>query len=183
MGNPIKISIVMPVYMVEKYVGKAIESILSQTLTDYEFIIVDDGSPDNSGEICDEYAQKDHRIRVIHKPNGGAPSARNVGIDIAKGRYLYFMDSDDWAEPNMLEEMYHLAESHSAQFVVTGFYIDTYYSSTSYLRQNISYPDAVFTNKEDFRKEAYKLFDINLLYTPWNKLYLTEYIKENNFIL
>ena len=80
----------MPVYKVEEYVGKAIESIQAQTLTEWEFIIVDDGTPDKSGEICDAYAEKDNRIKVIHKENGGAPSARNVAIDIAKGEYMYF---------------------------------------------------------------------------------------------
>ena len=83
--SDIKISIIMPVYNVEQYVGKAIESILNQTLTDYELLIVDDGTKDKSGEICDEYAAKDARIQVIHKENGGAPSARNTAIDIARG--------------------------------------------------------------------------------------------------
>lgn len=109
MSKP-KISIIMPVYQVEKYVAKAIESIQKQTLSDWEFLIVDDGSLDKSGKICDEYAKYDSRIHVTHKKNGGAPSARNVAIDIAKGKYLYFMDSDDWAEPTMLEDMYCLAE-------------------------------------------------------------------------
>ena len=85
--SDIKVSIIMPVYKVEEYVGKAIESIQAQTLTEWEFIIVDDGTPDKSGEICDAYAEKDNRIKVIHKENGGAPSARNVAIDIAKGEY------------------------------------------------------------------------------------------------
>ena len=116
--SDIKISIIMPVYKVEEYVGKAIESILAQTFTDFEFLIVDDGTPDRSGEICDAYAKKDHRIRVIHKENGGAPSARNTAIDIAQGKYVYFLDSDDWAEPQMLADMYELAEKHQAQLVV-----------------------------------------------------------------
>ena len=99
--SDIKVSIIMPVYKVEEYVGKAIESIQAQTLTEWEFLIVDDGTPDKSGEICDAYAEKDNRIKVIHKENGGAPSARNVAIDIAKGEYMYFLDSDDCAEPTM----------------------------------------------------------------------------------
>ena len=111
--SDIKVSIIMPVYKVEEYVGKAIESIQAQTLTEWEFIIVDDGTPDKSGEICDAYAEKDNRIKVIHKENGGAPSARNVAIDIAKGEYMYFLDSDDWAEPTMLEDMYNLAKRRS----------------------------------------------------------------------
>ena len=84
--NDIKISIIMPVYKVEDYVAKAIESIQAQTLEEFEFLIVDDGTPDNSGVICDQYAEKDARIKVIHKENGGAPSARNTAIDIAKGK-------------------------------------------------------------------------------------------------
>ena len=124
--SDIKISIIMPVYKVEEYVGKAIESILAQTFTEFEFLIVDDGTPDRSGEICDQYAKKDQRIQVIHKENGGAPSARNTAIDIAQGKYVYFLDSDDWAEPQMLADMYELAEKHQAQLVVCGFYIDTY---------------------------------------------------------
>ena len=111
----IKVSIIMPVYKVENYVAKAIESIQNQTLTDFEFLIVDDGTPDRSGEICDQYAERDPRITVIHKENSGAPSARNIAIDMAKGKYLYFLDSDDWAEPMMLEELYNLAEINYAQ--------------------------------------------------------------------
>ena len=126
MEPEIKVSIIMPVYKVEDYVGKAIESIQAQTLKEFEFLIVDDGTPDRSGEICDAYAKKDSRIHVIHKENGGAPSARNMAIDIAKGKYMYFMDSDDWAEPTMLEDMYNLAERDRAQLVVAGFFIDTY---------------------------------------------------------
>ena len=90
--SEIKVSVIMPVYGVEDYVGKAIESIKNQTLTDWEFFCVDDGTKDRSGEICDEYAEKDPRIIVIHKENGGAPSARNVAIDKARGKYMYFMD-------------------------------------------------------------------------------------------
>ena len=179
MEKSVKITVVMPVYNVEKYVGKAIESILTQTLKEYEFIIIDDGSPDNSGSICDEYARKDKRIRVIHKENGGAPSARNIAIDCAKGKYLYFIDSDDWAEPEMLKDMYALAETNKAQLVITGYYIDTYYNENEYLRQDVFYSDLIFKSKDEFRKAAYRLFDNNLLYAPWNKLYLTEHIRKN----
>ena len=176
----IKVSVIMPVYKVEEYVGKAIESIQAQTLKNFEFLIVDDGTPDNSGKICDEYAAKDSRLHVIHKENGGAPSARNVAIDIAKGKYFYFMDSDDWAEPTMLEDMVALAESNDSQLVVSGYYIDTYYSDTEKYVQELSIEDAVFATQQDFRRNAYRLFDMNLLYTPWNKLYLAEYIKQNH---
>lgn len=173
--NP-KISIIMPVYKVEQYVGKAIESILSQTFTDWEFFAVDDGSPDLSGAICDKYAESDSRIKVIHKENGGAPSARNVAIDLAKGDYFYFLDADDWAEPDMLADMYYIAERDNAQLVVSGYYIDTYYSDTEYHTDDLFCQDAVYSCSADFRRNAVSLFDKNLLYTPWNKLFKASYI-------
>lgn len=180
MESNIKVSIIMPVYKVEEYVGKAIESILAQTLQEWEFLIVDDGTPDRSGEICDQYAENDQRIHVIHKENGGAPSARNLAIEMAKGEYMYFLDSDDWAEPTMLEDMYRLAKRDNAQLVVAGFYIDTYVGNGKYITDDYFVEDAVYADKETFRKNAYKLFDRNLLYTPWNKLYEANYIMKNN---
>lgn len=179
MSENVKISVIMPVYKVEKFVGKAIESIQKQTLGEFELFAVDDGSPDGSGAICDEYAAKDSRIKVIHKENGGAPSARNAAMELAAGKYFYFMDSDDWAEPTMLEDMYKLAEENEAQLVVTGYFIDTYYNDFEYITLHQKQPSGVY-NKEEFHKAAYKLFDSNLLYTPWNKLFLASYINEKN---
>lgn len=175
----VTVSIIMPVYKVEQYVGRAIESIQNQTFGDFEFLIVDDGTPDRSGEICEEYAAKDPRIRVIHKENGGAPSARNMAMKVATGKYFYFLDSDDWAEPTMLEDMVKLAEENDAQEVVAGFYIDTYYSDTEYVTTLCSQPSQVFKTQREFRENAYRLFDSNLLYTPWNKLFLASYIKDH----
>lgn len=178
----IKVSIIMPVYGVEKFIGKAIESIQNQTLTEWELFAVDDGTKDRSGEICDEYAANDSRIKVIHKENGGAPTARNVAIPHAKGKYMYFMDSDDWAEPTMLEDMYNLAEANNAQYVVTGYFIDTYYNDTDYVTQDVYQPSQVFETQQEFRENAYRLFDSNLLYTPWNKLFLASYINDNGIL-
>ena len=172
------VSVIMPVYKVEEYVGRAIESILAQTFADWELWAVDDGSPDRSGRICDRYAGTDGRIHVIHKENGGAPSARNEAMKHAGGKYYYFMDADDWAEPEMLADMVALAEANSAQMVITGFYIDTYYTDTECYTELCAQPSQTFTGREDFRKNAYRLFDRNLLYTPWNKLYLAEYLRE-----
>lgn len=93
--NEPKVSIIVPVYNVEKYLPKCIESILAQTFTDFELLLIDDGSPDSSGKICDKYAAEDSRIRVFHKPNGGVSSARNFGIDNAKGEWIMFVDADD----------------------------------------------------------------------------------------
>ena len=174
-----KVSIIMPVYGVEDYVGKAIESIQAQTYKNWEFFCVDDGTKDRSGEICDEYAKSDDRIIVIHKENGGAPSARNVAIDKATGKYLFFMDSDDWTESTMLEDMVNLAEQNDSQLVISGFYIDTYYSDEEKFTQEQTTESAVYHTNEAFRKDSIRIFDKNLLYPPWNKLYLTDYIKQN----
>ena len=175
----VTVSVIMPVYGVEDYVGGAIESIQAQTLTDWELFCVDDGSKDRSGEVCDSYAAKDPRIHVIHKENGGAPSARNVAIDKAEGKYLYFCDADDWAEKTMLEDMVSIAEENGSQLVVAGFYIDTYYSDTEKFTQCQEVPSRVFATQREFREHAHELFDQNLLYTPWNKLFLASYIKDN----
>lgn len=100
-----KISIIVPVYNVEKYLRCCLDSIVAQTFTDWECICVDDGSPDNSGKILDEYAAKDNRFVIIHKENGGVSSARNAGLDIARGEYITFCDSDDWIESNTYETL------------------------------------------------------------------------------
>lgn len=100
-----KLSIIVPVYKVEQYLHKCLDSILSQTFTDFELILIDDGSPDRCGEICDEYAAKDDRIIVIHQKNKGVSAARNAGLDIARGEYIGFVDSDDWIDPKMYESM------------------------------------------------------------------------------
>ncbi len=179
MAQAVTVSVVMPVYGVEKFVGKAIESILNQTFSDFEFLIVDDGTLDKSGEICDAYAAKDNRIRVFHKENGGAPSARNYAIERACGSYFYFMDSDDWAEPTMLEDMVRTAKQTNAQLVVTGYFIDTYYDESHHLTETVSLPTETFVSQQAFRENAHRLFDRNLLYTPWNKLYDAAYIRQN----
>ncbi|MEE0945901.1 MAG: glycosyltransferase [Acutalibacteraceae bacterium] len=179
MAENIKISIIMPVYKVEDYVGKSIESIQAQTFTQWELFAIDDGSPDNSGAICEEYASKDPRIKVIHQENAGAPAARNRAIDLAQGEFMYFMDSDDWTEPTMLADMYEVATQYDRELVVTGYYIDTYYNDTEKFIQELSYPSTVYKTQKEFRDDAHRLFDRNLLYTPWNKLFSSKYIKDN----
>ena len=176
----IKISIIMPVYKVEKEVRRAVESMMAQTLSDIELIAVDDGSPDQSGRILDSLAREDQRIRVIHKENGGAPSARNAAIPLARGKYLYFADADDWAEPQMLERMYDAAERNGSQFVFTGYYIDTFFADGSTREDLVAADDAIYPTAEEFRKNACRYIDVNLLTTPWNKLYLADYIRKND---
>lgn len=98
------VSVIVPIYKVEKYLSQGIESIINQTYKNLEIILVDDGSPDNCGRICDEYAEKDSRVKVIHKKNGGVSSARNAGIEAANGEWIYFMDPDDWIELDLVEK-------------------------------------------------------------------------------
>lgn len=113
-----EISIIVPVYRVEKYLDRCVNSILNQTFTDFELILVDDGSPDRCPFMCDEWGKKDHRIKVIHKKNGGLSSARNAGLEIYQGRYVFFVDSDDWIEKNALDILYNIAVSTKADIVV-----------------------------------------------------------------
>lgn len=112
-----KLSIVVPVYNVEKYIGEMIESLQRQTLRDIEIILVDDGSPDNSGAICDKYANADPRIKVIHKKNAGVGAARNDGLEAATGEWIIFCDSDDWLETDALEKLVRLGDETSADVV------------------------------------------------------------------
>ena len=109
------ISVIVPVYKVEKYIHRCIDSILAQTFTDFELILVDDGSPDCCGSICDEYAKKDSRVTVIHKKNGGLSDARNAGLDFAMGDYILFVDSDDYIDADLLEQTYSAASSEAPE--------------------------------------------------------------------
>ncbi len=117
--NP-RISVIVPVYNVEQYLPRCVESILAQTYENLEILLVDDGTKDNSGAICDAYARQDARVKAIHKKNGGLSSARNAGIDAATGEYLSFVDSDDWIEPDMYEKMMALMEKYSVRLVCAG---------------------------------------------------------------
>lgn len=118
-----KISIIVPVFNVEKYIYRSLDSLLSQTFTDFEIILVDDGSTDNSASICDDYASKDKRIKIIHKENGGVASARQTGTDAACGEYIIHADPDDWVEPTMLEELLARAEQTGADVTICDYYV------------------------------------------------------------
>lgn len=168
----------MPAYNVAGYVRRAVESLQNQSLRDFELIVVDDGSTDRTGQILDTMAERDFRIIVMHTENGGAPAARNLALDRARGVYAYFMDADDWAEPRMLEDMVSLAERSILDLVVAGFYIDTYYGSNGEHTSEIkSRPSCIYPTQHEFRAAAWQLFDQNLLYTPWNKLFRRDRIE------
>lgn len=122
MGNKeILISVIIPVYKAEKYLHRCVDSVLNQTYRDLEVILVDDGSPDNCSQICDEYEKKDNRVRTIHQQNGGVSHARNVAIKIARGSYMTFVDSDDWVESDMISEMVKKAIEHDVDMVRCGY--------------------------------------------------------------
>jgi glycosyltransferase involved in cell wall biosynthesis len=116
------ISVIVPVYDVEKYINFCVDSILTQTFEDFECILVDDGSPDNCGAICDAYAKNDSRITVIHRQNGGLSAARNSGIEIARGEFIAFIDSDDVVEPDYLKVLYELCQKNDAKLSACVFY-------------------------------------------------------------
>nr|WP_300147780.1 glycosyltransferase [Propionicimonas sp.] len=119
------LSIVVPVYRAERYLDTCIESIVNQSFQEFELILVDDGSPDRSGEICDNWATRDSRVRVIHQSNSGVSAARNRGLDAALGDLIGFVDADDWVEPDMYEVMVDALKSSEAELVVCNYYVDT----------------------------------------------------------
>ena len=148
-----KISVIVPVYKAEKYLHKCVDSILAQTFKDFEILLIDDGSPDASGAICDEYARKDNRVRVFHKENGGVSSARQCGIDNAKGEYTIHADPDDWVEPTMLEELYNKAVEENADMVICDYYNDYIKTGESkYIKQKPSSLDFQTVQKELFQQ-------------------------------
>ena len=118
----VKISVIVPIFRIEKYLPKCIDSLLNQTFSDFELILVDDGSPDNCPKICDDYAKTDSRIKVIHKKNGGLVSARKEGLKNAAGTYITFVDGDDWVDKFYLDILFNLAELNDADLVVTGHF-------------------------------------------------------------
>jgi len=115
------VSVIIPIYKVEKYLRQCLDSVINQTYTDLEIILVDDGSPDNCGEICDVYAEIDYRIKVIHKQNEGLGYARNTGLSIATGEYVYFVDSDDWIDVNFIERMMDISNKYDADMTICGY--------------------------------------------------------------
>lgn len=121
MGNP-RVSIIVPIYNVEKYLDRCMNSLVNQTLKDIEIIMVDDGSPDNCPKMCDEWAKKDSRIKVIHKKNGGLGYARNSGLDVATGKYIAFVDSDDFVKTDMYETLFNKIEEYGADTIFCGLF-------------------------------------------------------------
>lgn len=161
------ISVIIPVYKVEKYLSKCVESIINQTYKNLEIILVNDGSPDNCGEICDEYAKKDSRIKVIHKENGGLSDARNAGIEIASGQYIAFVDSDDYIASNMYERMYETILKDNSSMVVCGCICVREKGSVHQTVQRNNYKEGIYSSNEYLSL----LYDDWTYVVAWNKLY------------
>ena len=169
-----KVSIIVPIYKAEQFINKCIDSILSQTYNDFELILVDDGSPDNSGTICDEYVRKDTRIKVFHKSNGGVSSARNFGIEKACGDWITFVDSDDWIDDDTLLNSVN-AISQGVDMVIFG--IKVFIGQPPKLvNQNLQYIGHV----SDFRKQMEEADRKGWLQGPVNKLFLRSILIKNN---
>ena len=170
------ISIIVPVYNVEKYLDECIQSIVSQSYTDWECILIDDGSTDKSGDICDQWTKQDQRIKVIHQKNQGVSIARNQGIDKAKGEYITFIDSDDWVDSEYLQTLFQPTLKQPTDLVVAGLVHNYNNGSTK------TYSSCFTGNFElNFHQADYfiELNKCNLLYPPYIKLYKTELIKKH----
>lgn len=176
--NMAEISIIVPVYQVEKYLVQCIESILAQTFTDFELILVDDGSEDNSGKICDEYAERDSRIKVIHKENGGLSDARNRGMDNATGKYFMFVDSDDYIASDMAECLYKNILDKKADIAACNYrYVFECDSEKDFSTENKSEllnGKEIFYNRKNERNYGFWT-------VAWNKLYKADSFKNVRF--
>ncbi len=165
-----QISIIVPVYNVEKYLNRCIESILGQIFTDFELILVDDGSTDSCPQMCDNWANKDERIIVIHQKNGGLSAARNSGLKIYRGNYVFFVDSDDWIEKDALETLYKIADKTGADIVV-----GNHRNSSDYCIENkkfdISREAYSLYNKDEYLDMYLKITSQKTRYYAWAKLY------------
>ena len=175
-----KISVIVPVYKAEEYLHRCVDSILAQTFQDFEVLLIDDGSPDRSGEICDEYARKDRRVRVFHKENGGVSAARNVGLNNAKGEYVCFVDSDDWVEEEMFATILDSFQSKKGiDILFWGFQYDDSQLQNGTKRKiykgvlRFAYCDTA----ESILKFIYWLEKRDMFGWTWNKLFKLEIIQ------
>lgn len=160
------VSVIVPIYQVEAYLARCVDSLIGQTYAELEIILVDDGSPDNCGAICDAYAKKDSRIRVIHKPNGGLSDARNAGLDIATGDYIYFVDSDDWIGSDAIATL--MGQMDDTVDIVMGSSVDVREEDEKILETAYSIPLRTFRRLDQL--EAMK-DDLLGGWAAWNKLY------------
>lgn len=170
-----KLSVIVPIYNVEKYIERCINSILNQTFKDFELILINDGSTDKSGEICEKYRHLDKRIIVINKKNNGVSSARNSGMELAKGEYIQFIDSDDWIEDNLFDIIIKKLENDNSDILFFGFKYD---DENGNLIKEKKYCNRTIT--KELNLYAIKLYQKDLFGYTWCKIFKTSIIKENN---
>ncbi len=176
----IKVSMIIPVYNAEKFLETMLETVVNQTLSDIEIILVNDGSKDRSGEICDNYAKKDARIRVVHQENAGMCAARNVAMSMAKGEYIAFADNDDVMELNLLEKAYEAAKEYNADVVKFGRKSDFLNEKGEIIKtESRIFKQAVYRG-EELRKEYFSYGNTGCLRAVWDGIYRTEVIRANN---
>ena len=174
------ISVIVPIYNVEKYLHKCIDSIINQTYKNLEIILVDDGSPDNCGKICDEYAKKDDRIKVIHKQNGGLSDARNAGLDNAKGEYISFIDGDDYIAEDMLEVLYNRIYQDNSDMAICNFLcVNEENTEIKELNTDMPINDSILSQDEFFEKLCINKYWHYVI--SWNKLYRKQLFKNIRF--
>ena len=173
-----KITVIIPVYSVEKYLNHCVSSVINQEYTNLEIILVDDGSPDSCPQLCDEWAAKDNRIVVIHKENGGLSDARNAGMDAATGDMMCFIDSDDWIETNTIMLAVNEMSKGNADVVVWGYSVDEMDSNENLLSRKNVYLDAFCKRGEGFETIIQAG---GLALYAWNKLYRTHLLRNNGF--
>lgn len=172
------ISVIVAVYNIEKYIAKCIESIINQSYRKLEIILVDDGSTDKSGKICDAYSEKDDRIKVIHRRNGGLSAARNTGIEQATGQFVAFVDGDDWIDPTLYESMIKLAERYEADLVACRYrciYLDSIRDDST---GRVTVYEKPFSMLIQYLKEDEAFL---IQHAAWNKLYRRELLEEERF--
>ena len=176
-----EITVVVPVYNQEKKLGRCVESIQNQTFSDWELILVDDGSTDNSGALCDQLAQQDSRILVIHQENRGYSGSKNAGIKAAKGKYIIFVDSDDWIEPKTLEAGYEGMEKHGVDLVIGGVNIRIFDGDRQVEITQGDPKKDYFFNMKDLPVAAPYIMQINatMFYCTWSKMYRMDIIRNN----
>ena len=175
-----ELSIIVPVYKVEKQLERCIRSILNQSFTNFELILVDDGSPDKCGEICDEYEKKDKRIKVIHKKNGGLSDARNAGLNIAIGKYIGFVDSDDIIHPEMYEKMYSYINKYNVDIVQCKFKkFENIEDINKFSKINNTYTNIEYYTSKEAIMDMIDNNKINV--NTWNKLYKRELFENERF--
>ena len=184
MNNRTQISVIVPVYNSEDTLSRCLESLTNQTFKDFEVILINDGSNDNSINICEQYIRKDSRITLINTENEGVSSARNKGLKKSKGKYIMFCDSDDWIEENTLELLYNSIEKNNSDVVFSGFYGDLFLNNRIYKSVTESISSDISCNVKELNNIFIYLFNTSrtAMQSPWAKLFKRDIIENNDLL-